>query len=332
MVHLNTEGESIYGNVMCIVCIREKCKTTRLKRVSYYQSPETNYWVLSNFKKHLENIHLFTASRSIVKRKKNKTKTKEKHSSDKIITDSNDDLDCESASIHSEEVIIFEELTCVEDNNNQSPSLYARISNQLTHMVSAVLINGEGLHLMDSQLKQMEYKNVSIIKIKSDGNCLFSAIAHQLFRNPIASAEHKKCTSEIRAIFVEHILQPENFPDYFIALVDRVDDLKNQSTNDDMEMECKMYARHVLSKPGKWGGLETILAVSNIYNVSVVIFNEQGPCYVVNGKKQTNDRVIMIAYRLGLNEKGEQIHNHYDSVVDIDADTVFSTVEYITKK
>lgn len=175
---------------------------------------------------------------------------------------------------------------------------------------------------MEFQLKDQTVRSISIVETKRDGNCLFSALAHQLWLNEITSREHTNKTKELRAIVVEHILNPENYHLYESILVDRLEKESEVPTS----IQCKMFVRFGLAR-NNWGGLESIKAVSNEFHVHVVIINECGSCNMITGS-DTYNRTLVVAYRL--NNVG--VYDHYDSVSDMDAENLFSAAEFIMNK
>lgn len=87
-----------------------------------------------------------------------------------------------------------------------------------------------------------------------------------------------------------------------------------------------MFIRFGLANK-QWGGLETLKAVSNKFNVNVVIVNEFGSCHMVTGANNYL-RTLLIAYRLN----NASVYDHYDSVNDMDSETIFSSAEFIINK
>lgn len=72
-----------YGNIYCILCYDSDSNLCqKLKRVSYFSSGKrSSFWALSNFKKHLEKVHLLKAIQSKPEKKmsvKNKSIGKSK--------------------------------------------------------------------------------------------------------------------------------------------------------------------------------------------------------------------------------------------------------------
>lgn len=211
--------------------------------------------------------------------------------------------------------------TLAETNTDSDSWIYEHMSVQIQQMVAANLVNGESEETMEFQLKDQPPRHISIVATSPDGNCLFSALAHQLWQNPITSQIHIKKTKELRAIVVEHILNPLYYHLYEKIIIDRLNKKTAVRTS-----ECKMFIRHGLAR-GKWGGLETLKAVSNEFHVNIVIIKEFGLCNMVTGS-HTYKNTLVIAYRMNQ----ASVYDHYDSVSDMDSEDIFSAAEFITNK
>lgn len=161
-------------------------------------------------------------------------------------------------------------------------------------------------------------------------NCLFSSIAHQLYRLKIISRSHTAKAAELRKRVVKNILDPVNFPNYTYQLQECVYRSMKKEDIVDMGTECKLYVKLVLSKKGTWGGAESIRAISEMEEVNIIIFNEDGPCYTLCNMNVKYKRSIGIAYRC--QQKGDDIRTHYDSVCDIDANVLNLVAQEIEKK
>lgn len=346
---VNVDATGTNGHIHCILCDSDE----KPKSVSYYFSERrSSFWVMSNFKKHLEKVHFLELSRpntvklEPVKHKlirKRPAKTSEKNLTIKQETEIKTQHTEHDSTlvIKVDDIDSSIELIPVDDQDSsfttREPQLYTQISEQIRAMVAAALINSEKQHDMEFQLKNQPSKYTSVVKTVLDGNCLFSALAHQLWRNKInhgkqSKGEHEKMTRKLRSSVVEHILQPENFPLYEASLQHRVSELKNLNDITDLNAECKIYVRHVLSREGQWGGLETINAISVIHRVNVLVINECGTAYLIKGSKETNDRTLLIAYRLNRDAAANFVYNHYDSITDMRSDDIFSLAHFIANK
>lgn len=204
---------------------------------------------------------------------------------------------------------------------NNNTWLYEQMSEQIQQMIAANLVNGDTEENTQFQLKEQPPRFISIVKTSPDGNCLFSALAHQLWKNQITSETHTKKTQELRATVVDHILNPLHYHLYEQIILDRLNKKTTVPSG-----ECKMFIRYGLAN-SKWDGLKTLKAVSNHFQVNIVIINEFGSCNMVTGS-ETYNRTLVIAYRLN----GASVYNHYDSVGDMDSESIFSAAVFIMNK
>lgn len=346
MVHVNFDDENFFGSIQCVVCEKSGIKS-KPYRVYYCRSSDSNFWVISNFKKHLEKTHQLVATKTVAIRRKqvitdkkvkkemnvqlNGTKTKNNE-----LAENSSSIDIEIVSLHSDDKSSITDdddvvLLVVDDKDNETDPnlrLLNQISSQMTNMVTATLNNAEILESMPIEMRK-EARQVSVVKTDGDGNCLPSALAHQLFQHPIGSKAHIAKTTSLRSSVVEHILLPENISRYRIPIEEHMMDIDIKVT---CQSECENFVRDTLSKSGEWMGLETLKAVSNMYAVTIIIFNEEEGCYAIRGDAPDYDRAIVIAYRLSISKNGGLVYNHYDSVVDIDPYTLHDSVNFITKK
>lgn len=335
MIQLDFVDNNIYGIIQCAVC-KQSGKKSKPKRVSYYMSPDSSYWVLSNFPKHLEKVHSLVATKPANQKKKARNRSKSKNIN---VESKKSNPFGEIVSVHSGEYnsididTTIDDVILVCDDMNRSDSgpttpLLDQMSLQMKKIVGAILNNGEDFDQMNIVIRE-ECRRVSVVKTDADGNCLPSALAHQLYMHPIGSQAHIECTNSLRSSVVQHMLQPENIPRYRAAIEEHMKDI-NMEVNG--KSKCEAFIRDVLSQPSRWMGLETLKAVSNMHEVTIIIFNEDGPCYAIRGDARYYDRTIMVAYRLGLGGDETLVYNHYDSVVDIDAYTLHDSAKFITKK
>lgn len=355
MVDVDTSGT--IGFINCVLCIGENGEMPEPKRVFYNHSKtRSGYWVLSNFLKHLRKIHPSIANKCKPRiRKTNQQKSKKLMKKDELkLKCETIESDCDLKEIkpNTQSVISVHDDSSEYDlklevdesiansfnfsveyvspmNSTNQPELWLfdQITVQIQKMMYSNLQNGDTEDRMNFTIKNMK-KYLTVVKTYADGNCLFSAIAHQLTPNPIKNKKHIANTAKLRSDVVKHILEPENFSNYQVAVQYEMQQHDNFDDVIDSTAKCKLWVQNVLSRSGRWGGLETIQAVSNMYRVNVVIFNENGACNMVKASNDEFDRTILLAYRLGAND----VHNHYDSVTDMDSDTMYTTADFIINK
>lgn len=357
-VELHAEdGKNIYGDVHCMLCRIENRKNQKPKRVFFNKGAKNKgVWVLSNFKKHL-NSHgtndqlnddggsaktVKTPRKRKVSGKKlnSKVETQTKHTDISQLACSFEIVEVPVAEENGNSCTADESVILVNDQDlermaeemcDNADDLFTQLSSQVTKSHEAVLTNTEPQEKIQVRLNKSTLQ-LTAARIESDGNCLFGALAHQLWLHKINSDAHIKATEQLRADVVEHILNPVNFPRFEYSLRDRVYSIKQQAKQlkeiTDISAECKMFVRHALSKKGMWGGTETLLAVSDLYSTNVTIFDEDGICNKVKQPGKQYDRSIAIAYRLA--GSGERIRNHYESVCDINCEDIYTVSQYIS--
>lgn len=112
-----------------------------------------------------------------------------------------------------------------------------------------------------------------------------------------------------------------NLDTFGFALKGRAHDLFGDCTTNSKEDRLKVLTE--LAKDGVWAGAESIKAIAMLYNVNVFIIYENHWCELdqFNEKSQ---QCIILAYRY-LNSK-DRIH--YDSVIDIERETVRKCIEF----
>lgn len=302
--------EQIYGTIVCLICREQNGKAKRL-RVYYRDGDESSsFWVMSNYTKHLTRTHHLTP----IHTKKQNVKTE----SDCVVIE---DDSIENIKVEDVDLKIYNESW-----------LYTQLAAQITEMIQAVLSNGEKEDRMAIKLNDKDTAYLTVASIPNDGNCLFSSIAHQLYRHPINSKDHIDATKELRAQVIEHILDPDNFPSYQFTLQDRVYEMKTADQIQNMTTECKLYVRHVLSKDGKWGGHESISAIAEIHKLNIMTFNEEGTCILLTNPNEKYDRTIAIAYRIGMKENGQVVRNHYESVCDMNSNDLLAATDLAMKR
>lgn len=332
---VDVDESGTYGIVTCILCPNDIDEKERKKRVYYSRSKHrSHYWVISNNKKHLKRKH----SSTLTAEKKNAVM----ESKFELVKDNHllDDAPTKP------DVVSLNEIDSMNVNNDsvagtQMEGEYADYSveivdviiQQPTTMVAEQLINSEKTEHMEFKLKDQIARLIHVIKAPDDGNCIFTSLAHQLWPVAITSEESKKNAKILRATVVEHILNATDFTAYQMIIGERLNELSDLvDDNASLETKCKMWVRHILSRQRKWGGLETIKAVSCMHRVNVLIFDECGTAYIIKGSNETYNRTILIAYRLGQTLQHDYVYNHYDSVCDMESNSIYATSEFILNR
>lgn len=314
-----TNTGKVYGDIFCAICKMEHRKNKKPKRVYCNFGGKTKgIWVLSNFVKHLDThkreSNVPPALNANIEGKKSDDEKKDEENDASLIIVNDEELKSQ----------IQESKTC-----DTPTMIYQQISTQTNKVLTAVYQNSD----VKSQMRFFvsgNPKNLTLAEIAKDGNCMLGSAVHQQFCYPINSNEHKEATKKLRADVVAHILDTNNFPFFLHSLKNRVYETKNADEIVDIEMECKMFVRHVLSRNRIWAGTETLLAISDLFETNVIVFNEDGGCMKFKRTGKKYNRSIAVAYRIGgSDENGEPLYNHYDSVCEIESDDIYAAAESI---
>lgn len=171
---------------------------------------------------------------------------------------------------------------------------------------------------------------IGVCKIEADGDCLFSAISHQLKSEKIGSDAHKSNTSVLRNDCVGFM--KNNLPKYERDIRQRIQEKFPEQKNIEFE-DCGKFLDHCLSKRSNWCGSECLKVLSDMLSINILIFNEKGCSYFFQQFRPEFDRTIMIAFRIA-DRSNEDIsnanRNHYDSVVKVQANIIAELVHTST--
>lgn len=229
-----------------------------------------------------------------------------------------------------EEIAIVEEIEVsdMDSSNDEVHSesvlraMYDQISDQMSRMKGVCDKNYEQLESMKFMcMEQLSESQIALIE--KNGNCLFTAIAHQIFGAQLKSDELDYQSKEPRADVVAFIKANMSlFKWYMLGSIyakNPTEEIKDQNK------ACERYLLK-LSKDRYWAGMEAVRAISMIRNVNILVINEKGdsayPCGFQNNCNQT----IIIAYKFAVGS--EEKRDHYDSVIYVDPEIMF----YLTKE
>jgi len=153
----------------------------------------------------------------------------------------------------------------------------------------------------------IDNRHCKVQTIAGDGNCLFGAVAHQLFRYDVGSVMHKSLTGVLREMVVEFLTA--NIGDFiFVSLIcTRVDDEFPHFRSSSDALTCAKFLQH-LRADGTWGDSESLLALATLFEVDIEIFRENGFRTTVTNEAIPSTSKIRLVYRGPVNG-----WNHYDS-------------------
>lgn len=107
--------------------------------------------------------------------------------------------------------------------------------------------------------------HIQIVKIPGDGNCLFSAIAHQINNLFGITFNH----TMVRYDLVKYIEENKKEERIWLALLNNIQDVPD-NTGISAEDKIEHYIRNLYTD-GIWGGEDILIAASEYYLVNVHI-------------------------------------------------------------
>lgn len=342
---------AINGEVYCFVCENEqnariKKRKTTGKKVHCVVTGNTRSWVCSNFGKHLKNSHKMQQSQqteetSLCQLDSNggENLSVSSNYSKQAIESINhsDDQHDEKFALEKNFTIEFVDVPVDQSSSksNNENILFQQVSTQIRKMFEATVSNEDDTEKVFYNLLEPDSLCLNVALIPKDGDCLFRSIVHQLHCQKIRSDEQYNATQCLRRSVVEHITK--NYSRYEPALKNRVYELKPLDEIANMDKERKHILKNCLPRRSYWGGFETLMAVTEMYNVNILVFNEHGVCYFINGFNQAFTRTLLLAYRLkntDSNDESEnendELRNHYDSICDLPSADIWIVLQFLS--
>lgn len=322
-IHIN--DSLIHGEVDCVMCQRmPETKDVKPKSVSYVRKQNSQYWVISNFTTHLKRSHKLTAlndaprkpSKSLKKLKRTEPLT----NGAAVTTD-----DIKNAAI----VYIMDTTDNemeIEKDDTTVGNFYEQVSNQITFISQAILGNNEDEYEVSVKLNVTDSIVIKVVPSPADGNCLFMSLAHQLYGYGMNTKELIGACTELRAKVAKYIQM--NADSFQHEIKGRVyENIENENVVKsnpkkpiDIVSECSFFINMLLPRNRYWGGAETLKAVSQLFEVNIIVFYEEDICQRIS---KCFNKTIAVVYRLGSN----MIRNHYDSVTDIDSNDIYTLTQ-----
>lgn len=160
------------------------------------------------------------------------------------------------------------------------------------------------------ELVNLDHRICKVQKIPGDGNCLFGAIAHQLFHFDIHTVEHSTHTRALREMVVDCVRNNVD-DERFIGLI------RMRIRNEFRELDSSDHRQRaynfltVLNNDGIWGASESLLAIVMMFGCDITVYRENGFVTVVTDEGAVPVEHISVVYRGPIGR-----WNHYDSLID----------------
>lgn len=343
IVSVSVNKGQIYGHVCCVICQSDvNKKNQKPKKISYHSRDRSQYWVTSNFTTHLKIAHKLRQTDTQHNEENIPTAseiaTKDVGENAIAPNDAPAIIANEYDNTNDASVIITNDEALVKPNLS-TDQLYEQFSHQITTM-TATLYTTTPKENMQIKLAENDFRTVNVSIVPADGNCLFTSLAHQLFGYRIGSKEMTRACKKLRADVVDHI--KKNYASFEHEIkgrvfenIEKTEHLAEGSELEiqiDIEKETAFFINHLLPRNKYWGGSETLKAVSNLYDVNIILFNENDLCYIIHSFGKSHKKTIGVAFR-AFNQPAEEQYcqkNHYDSVVDMASSDIYALVESLT--
>lgn len=165
---------------------------------------------------------------------------------------------------------------------------------------------------MTANIIILDKQACSVHKMAEDGNCLFAALAHQIFDLETDSTWLQTMTRTLREMVVTYIGDHANDAAIQFAVQMHIQDEYTSLVNRDTTISTRNFLR-LLSQNGCWGGPETLLAIAREFECNILIYRENSVSTMIEGSLNPNNRILRLVYS-GPNDAP----NHYDSFDRLD--------------
>lgn len=287
----DSDRNNIKASVPCVFCGTQRKITSRIS-----SSGSTCTWNLANLKKHIISC---------------------------VQSDTTDSGRCIDA--NQSNLIGLE----IDPDHNLDTTLHSQIIIQNIKLNNSIIQNDETTANCHVKVEGL-VKNISICEVAPDGNCLFSAMAHQLYFDKIGDHEHKRASNNLREKTFQYM--KDNLSSFEQAIKGRFYERNEKIEN--VEEQCKSFLND-LTEGRRWGGSESLHAVAVMFQVNIIIFSQDEECYFAENFNPEFKRSIMLAYRCyGYSDEniGDLKRNHYDSVARLEDNSILDFVKILMKQ
>lgn len=343
IIDIIKNGVKVFADVICPFCSEKKPHRIQCDLPI---NSNVSYWNTSNFKKHIKkhekdkngnvNEQNHGPNTSFIKKEENIEKIvplKAIENETNSIANKHKRRLASNQSTRDEPKI--SKIPARDNENNLQSHIFEQISKQNLFIMSSTLKVNEQKEVMSFELNSKKF-TVMISEIDPYGSCLFGALAHQIYGCEIKSEEHERRTAELRVKVINHIQR--NFERFKFHLKGRVyEESRDPIIPATVDSECKFFLNACLPKAKCYGGIESIIAISEVMELNIVIISEDGDCHTTIDFNNSFKRTVLLAHRLsGLAKQDQRAHNidrnHYDSVSEIKSDILYKIAEHLNEK
>lgn len=176
-------------------------------------------------------------------------------------------------------------------------------------------------------------RTIEFVEIRSDGNCLFSALAHQIYGFKPNSVKNTNAAKTLRLESANYIIKNyENFNVHIVGRLYEENERNALKLSKDLTEQGMDFVKNKLTKRRVWGGMESIKAISESNKLNILVFNEEENCRFLIDFKPEYKRTITIAYRLSHLENESPTHrNHYVSIAEVSQNILYECAVSLAK-
>lgn len=189
-----------------------------------------------------------------------------------------------------------------------------QIKRQLKEMRSSVNLQKVRRFRMFIEVNKKRIQ-IETIKIPGNGSCLFSAIHQQMNKVCVTSPDFDNDVQLLRKNVIEYIKNKQE--EFDTELKNTIADYNACKYDDVTGADINYYLEHTMILPATWGGTETIKAVSEMFNVNVLVFTEDAKKHNFYKFDENKIQTIIVAYRKTRTPGSRHQFDHYDSVVGL---------------
>lgn len=204
--------------------------------------------------------------------------------------------------------------------------------NAQNERMSKLMVDSKLADEMVFKLNNKTRRTVNVIRIDRDGDCLFASLAFHIHQNKIGTNRHSAAVKQIRQEAVSHI--KKNYKSFKYQMHGRLFeecDGNGFVLGKDLDADALKFLDHTLLKSGTWGGAETIKAISELYQVNILVIEEENKCCFPFAFNMDYTYTVAIAFRLGENTQHSTKHNHYDAIWNISEHCLFNCAVDLAK-
>lgn len=157
---------------------------------------------------------------------------------------------------------------------------------------------------METETVKVNEGSLVILKIPGDGNCLFTALAHQIWSQIPGTEQNELHTRTLRRLVVSYYR--EKIHTFGERLLPQAQAIFPELVGMLSPAELVEHYLNQLSKPQFWGGEETIRAVATVFGYKVKVYTEHSSHIVIGDTGRENEWLNQDVFNRRCNDMSSQ--------------------------